>query len=92
MNVSEAMFAGLPIVALSAPGIKSLVKNGRNGILVKENKNEFVEAVEGLLQNENLRKKMSEESVKIAREKYTSKICADKMIKVYEEAIKENKK
>jgi len=88
MNVSEAMYSGLSIVAINAPGISSLVENGRNGILVSENKDEFISAVEKLIADENLRKKMAEESAKIAREKYTSKICAGKMLKVYESLIK----
>jgi glycosyltransferase involved in cell wall biosynthesis len=90
MIITEAMYMGLPIVAVKAPGINSLVENGRNGILVTEDKNEFILAVEKLIGDENLRKKMGEESAKIAREKYTSKICADKMLEVYKNAIREN--
>jgi glycosyltransferase involved in cell wall biosynthesis len=92
MNVSEAMFAGLPIVALEASGVKSLVENGRNGILVSENEDEFIAAVEKLVLDKDLRKKMADESAKIIREKYTSKICAEKIVRVYEEAIKEKRK
>jgi 1,2-diacylglycerol 3-alpha-glucosyltransferase len=87
MNVSEAMYSGLPIVAVEAPGIISLVENGRNGILTGENKNEFIEAIQELLADINLRKKMGEESSKIVREKCTSKICAQKMLEIYKKAI-----
>jgi len=87
MIITEAMYVGLPIVAVKAPGIESLVENNRNGILTAERKDEFVLAVEKLIADEGLRKKMGEESAKIAREKYTSKICAQKLLEVYKTLI-----
>jgi glycosyltransferase involved in cell wall biosynthesis len=87
MNVSEAMYSGLPIVAVEAPGSSSLVENGRNGMLTAEDKEEFIGAVEKLVGDKNLRKNMGEESARLAREKYTSKICADKMLDLYRSLI-----
>lgn len=86
MIITESMYSGLPIVALNASGISSLVENNRNGLLVSEK--EFKLAVEKLIGDSELRKKMGEESARIAREKYTSRICAQKMLEVYKEAIK----
>ena len=91
MIITEAMYMGLPIVAIKATGIESLVKNNINGILVSENKTEFISAVKKLIDNKDLREKMSLESARIAREKYTSKICAQKMLEVYGEVIKNYK-
>ena len=91
MIITEAMYMGLPIVAVKATGIESLVENNLNGILTSENRNEFISAVKKLIENQDLREKMSVESSKIAREKYTSKICATKMLEVYSEAIKRKK-
>lgn len=88
MIITEAMYIGLPIVAVKAPGIESLVENNENGILVSEDKKEFIEATEKLIADENLRRKMAEKSAKIAREKYTSKICAQKMLEVYKSLLK----
>lgn len=107
MIITEAMYIGLPIVAIKAPGVESLVENNVNGILVSESspseiasstlsakadisrgKNEFISAVEKLIVDRDLRNKMSQESKKISREKYTSKICAAKMMEVYAQAIK----
>jgi glycosyltransferase involved in cell wall biosynthesis len=87
MNISEAMYMGLPVVAVTAPGVSSLVENGTNGILTSENKEEFVEAVEKLVANADLMRKMGQESTRIAREKYTAKICAEKMLAVYAKLI-----
>lgn len=88
MIITEAMYAGLPIVAVNATGICDLVENNINGFLVSEDKNEFAEAVNKLIDDSNLRNGFSEASGRIAREKYTDKVCAEKMMEVYEHLIK----
>jgi 1,2-diacylglycerol 3-alpha-glucosyltransferase len=90
MIITEAMYSGLPIVAVKAPGIESLVENNLSGILTSENRAEFVRAVERLLGDENGRKKMGAVGARLAREKYTAKICADKLLAVYQELIRES--
>ena len=91
MIITEAMYAGLPIVAVDAPGICDLVENDKNGILVAEDKLEFAGAVEKLIQDKSLRDKMGDEGAKAAREKYTDKICAGKMLALYERLLAEHK-
>jgi glycosyltransferase involved in cell wall biosynthesis len=88
MSLSEAMYLGLPVIAVSATGTNSLVKNGENGILVSENEKEFSQAVEKLVKDKDLREKMSLASAKIAKENFTDEICAQKMLKIYESLIK----
>jgi len=87
MIVSEAMYVGLPIVAVDATGSKDLVENNVNGFLVPESEKGFSEAVMKLINNEELRKKFSEASARIAREKYTDAICAERMLEVYQKAV-----
>lgn len=89
MAVSEAMYMGLPIVAVEAPGVSSLVENNISGLLVCEDNKEFQKSVGKLIDNSELRKKMGAESARVAREKYTGKVCAQKMLAVYEKAIRE---
>jgi glycosyltransferase involved in cell wall biosynthesis len=88
MIVSEAMYCGLPIVAVNATGICDLVQNNVNGFLTAENENEFATVAQKLVYNEELRKNFSEASQKIARNNFTDQICASKMLKVYESLIK----
>jgi len=88
--VMEAMYMGLPIVALSATGINSLVLNNGNGFLITENEKEFEEAVLKLIDDKDLRKKFGETSARIARQNFTASVCAKKLLKVYQKAI-ENK-
>ena len=91
MIVTEAMYMGLPILAVRATGISSLVEDGRNGFLTGENILEFGNRAREVFEDVELRKKMADESARIAREKYTSKVCAKKMLVVYEGLIKNKK-
>ena len=62
----EAMASGKPIVAGNTGGIPEVVKNGRNGILVKPNENEIANAILRLYNNEDLRKEISKNNVQDA--------------------------
>jgi glycosyltransferase involved in cell wall biosynthesis len=87
MVLTEAMYSGLPIVAVRATGVKDIVEDRKTGFLVLENKKEFGEAAQKLIDDGNLRKIFGEEGKKVAREKYTAKDSTLKMISVYEQAI-----
>ena len=91
MIISEAMYLGLPVVAIASTGVKDLVTNQVTGLLVHENKQDFVGAIRRLIEDKALRKKFTENAGKIARQGYTSKICTQRLLQVYEEAIKKNK-
>ena len=92
MIISEAMYLGLPVVAVEATGVKDAVENNVSGYLVSENKKEFQEAVEKLIVDENLRHNFSENGKRIAREKYTAKVCTQKLLAIYQKAITDYKK
>jgi len=87
MVFTEAMYSGLPIVAVRATGVKDIVEDNKTGFLVREDTREFGKAVQKLIDDEDLRKNFGEEAKIIAREKYTSSVCGEKMIKVYGQAI-----
>lgn len=87
MVLTEAMYMGLPIVAVNATGAKDIVGNQVTGILVRENMKDFVRAIERLLGDENLCKKFSENAKKSAIENYISKVCAEKMLAVYTSSV-----
>jgi glycosyltransferase involved in cell wall biosynthesis len=88
MILTEAMYSGLPIVAVRATGVEDIIEDGKTGFLVSEDKEEFGVAVQKIIDDEDLRKKFGEEAKKVARERYISRVCAEKMLKVYEKAIK----
>ncbi len=83
----EAMYSELPIVAIFSTGISSLMLDRGNGFLVRDNEYDFAQAVMKLAEDEKLREKFGKVSGKIARENFTSEVCAEKMLKVYEECL-----
>jgi 1,2-diacylglycerol 3-alpha-glucosyltransferase len=90
MILTEAMYMGLPIVAVCATGITSLVQNNKNGFLTcVTGEKEFAYMITKLILDKDLRKKTGEESARIARENFTSSVCAKKMLGVYERAMKD---
>jgi glycosyltransferase involved in cell wall biosynthesis len=90
MILTEAHYAGLPIVAVDATGAKDIIRNNETGFLVEENEEKFSEAVIKLVENVDLRKKFSENAKKIAKDNFTSSSCAEKMLETYERAIQRN--
>jgi len=91
MILTEAMYSGLPIVAVRATGAVDIVEDGKTGFLVSENEEEFGAAVQKLIDDENLRKKFGEEAGRIAKEEYTAGVCAKKMLETYEKTIRRRK-
>lgn len=92
MILTEAMYMGLPIIAVCATGATSLIQNNRNGFLsCVNNEKEFTYMITKLILDKKLREKTSEESKRIARENFTSSVCAQKMLEVYEKSIKAKK-
>ncbi|HFC00439.1 MAG TPA: glycosyltransferase, partial [Phaeodactylibacter sp.] len=86
MIISEAMFAGLPVVALDANGVRDLVLNGETGRLVFENK-QFGKELRKILDNNDLQKKFSQKAKERAERKYTDRACALKMLDVYKKLL-----
>lgn len=91
MVISEAMYSGVSVVAVLAPGVRDLVANQINGLLVKENEDAFACAVAKLLDDDVLLMRFSDNARSIARENYSSEVCAKKMLKTYEKIIRKRR-
>ncbi len=87
MVISEAMYMGLPVVAVNATGVNSLILNNANGFLVEEDEKEFAQAVLKLINDKELRDKFSENSKRIARTQFTSGVSAEKLLGVYKKVM-----
>ena len=83
----EAMAFGCAVVSFDCPyGPAEIIENGVNGILVKnQDENGLKEAIELLIKDEELRKKLSKEAIKV-REKYS----IEKIVKEWEKVIKKS--
>lgn len=86
MTLVEAMFAGLPIVAMDLGGVSDAVVNRVTGYLIKpKDLEEMKNKIVGLVKDRMLREEMGRNAVKKASEEFT----VDAMIKKYEEVIQE---
>jgi len=88
MVLAEAKANGLPIVALFAGGLVGTVRSGTDGYLVPRNLNAFIEHVKRLLDDPQLRQRMSQAALEDARERFSSAVVAKKVESVYNSLIK----
>ncbi|ESU29995.1 Glycosyl transferase, group 1 [Flavobacterium limnosediminis JC2902] len=79
----EAMFAKKPVVASNHGGLTEIVENGESGFLVEPNNvEEFVEAIEKLILNKNLRIQMGERGHQRAEKMFSVKSYVDSIQEV----------
>lgn len=88
MVLAEAMAAGVPAVALDAPGTRDIVRNEVNGRLVSlEDRAAFVGALEELAgRTEKDREVLRTEAQRTARSVSTD-LCAARCLEIYESAL-----
>ena len=59
LALTEAMSAGLPVIGYkNCPAVNELIKDGENGYLCEDGVNAFAQALDKLMSDEKLRKKM----------------------------------
>jgi len=81
----EAMAAGVPVVAIDAPGVREVVKDGYNGRLIfEENQNNFVEAIAWCLNQPVSEFQRMKENAKATTKEFATDLCAQKMLKTYQ--------
>ncbi|MDR1669109.1 MAG: glycosyltransferase [Oscillospiraceae bacterium] len=83
LPVLEAMTCGAAIVTTDCGGIGDYVRDGENALVVKE-PGEIVSALERLIRDADLRKRLSENGLKTA-EQFDWDITADKLTEYYKE-------
>jgi glycosyltransferase involved in cell wall biosynthesis len=87
MVLAEAMTAGVPAVALDAPGAREIV-NASNGILLDASASaqEFAGAIATIADDWPRRDQMSEAAQKTAAD-FSLQRCADRMLAIYEQLL-----
>lgn len=86
--IAEAMAASLPVLALDASGVREVVQNGTNGVLLsaKATTHQFTQALHDLYAAPNKRKTMGINARSTA-EKFTQEECTSRLEDLYQEAI-----
>ena len=85
------MYTGLPVVAVRATGVSSLVRDKETGFLVSEDSWKFSQAVIKLIEEIDLRLMFSQKSKELAQAQYTAKASGAKMEKLYEKLLRNKK-
>ncbi len=88
---TEAMASGLPIVAIKAIGSEDVITNGENGFLASDDIDDFSQKALKIIDNENLRKRMSEKA-KIRAKYFSIENSTRKMLSLYEKVISQKEK
>lgn len=82
----EAMLAGLPVVAIGELGTVDVMQGDHGGFMVKEDVEEFSSRVIDLLENQQLRKKKSQEALEWGK-KWKISALTPKLVECYEKAM-----
>lgn len=81
MTIIEALGTGLPVVTYNVGGIKDIITDGENGFIANTD-SEFLKDVEKLVENEKLRKILSQNELESSK-KFNSRYMADEYLKIY---------
>jgi glycosyltransferase involved in cell wall biosynthesis len=81
----EAMAAGIPVIGTDVGGIPEIIDNGKNGFIVPpKDPQAIADAIQILLNDEDLQLKMGENGLNKVREKFTAEKIMQAIIDLYE--------
>jgi glycosyltransferase involved in cell wall biosynthesis len=91
MVLVEAMAAGNPVIALDASGVREVVRDGRNGRLLKGDAQEvvFAQALEDFFNDFNKAAAWREEALETAR-RFSREECANRLLHFYEQLLEKD--
>jgi glycosyltransferase involved in cell wall biosynthesis len=86
--LAEAMAAGNPVVALDGPGVREIVRNGENGLLLPADASpeKFCQALQQIVSLPPRRRNMAA-TARISAEQYDTERCTAEMIACYSELV-----
>lgn len=93
VSLIEAQAANLPVLTTDVGGVKDIVLEGETGYIVPKNDLEkYAEKLLFLIENENIRHKMSQNGWNYVQEKFSYKTLVKNMESMYDQLRKENEK
>ena len=76
--ITEAMECGLPVVSFRTDGPSEIISDGENGYLIDNyNMEQYMEKLELLMRDEDLRRKMSEQAIRRAKDFHIENILQE---------------
>ena len=87
ISIIEAMGTGLPVIATDTGGVKSMVKDNINGLLINCDTNELYIAMKKM-KSKTIREKYGQASVIIANKKFSVRGMAEAYLKLYNIGMK----
>ena len=82
----EGMAAGLPVVAVDAPGNRDVIRHGENGLLTERGAGALAAGMRRLMEDADLHRRLREGARKTAVE-YAAPPLTRRLVSIYEEAI-----
>ncbi|MFC6631771.1 glycosyltransferase [Microbulbifer taiwanensis] len=91
MVLTEAMAAGVPVIALDANGTREVVRDGGNGRLLKrEDRADFAAALQWLYKLPQSRRRQLTVEARRTAEDFSMENCAGRALELYEPLLKHN--
>lgn len=87
--LAEAMARGMPVIALEAPGVRDIVKQGSNGFMVQDKK-EMIEVIEKIAIDPKLFESLQKEAWKTGN-MYSAHNCTHQLLEIYNSAFTQKK-
>ncbi len=88
MVIIEAMASGLAVLAVRAPGAADIIKDGVDGILVRDDILNFSEQLENLILNKDLRQRLSSNALQAVKH-YSTDAVSDQVLELYGKLLSE---
>jgi glycogen synthase len=88
MVLAEAMMAGVPVVALDAPGVREVVRQGVNGrLLFTEGEAGFAAALSSVASMSTLARQRLVAAARKTAEEFSMPRCAKRIVALYESLL-----
>ena len=85
----EAMACGTCVIGSSSGGIKDVIRHGTNGLIFQEkNSEDLANNIIKILKDSRLRKRLSKNGLKYAKQNYDWGIISKKFLRIYSHLLK----